>query len=200
VLAAVLAGVFIGLLGRVSGHLPEAVNWATALGGPWLVTAFAVGAVVRNRVWSVLAGGAALTCGVGVYYSVFHWIQGSTSLHYAVVVGLAWGVVAFFAGGLFAYAGAAWRDGERWAHVTAAAALGGALLGEAFLLLAHWEDPTARLVLMCELMVGALVPVLSARRRELPAAVVLGLVFAVAVFAAEGYTRAALRTVGWAGA
>jgi hypothetical protein len=198
--AVVLAGAFIGLLGRVSVHLPDLVRWSAALGAPWLVTAFAVGAFVRARWLGALAGGAALTLGVAVYYSVFHWVEGTTSLRYAVIVGIAWGAVAFVAGAAFAYAGAAWREGSRRAHVIGTAVLAGALLGEAVLLLANWSNPAARSVLLAELAVGALVPVVSAQRRELPAAVALALVFATTALACEAYARAALRVVGWSGA
>jgi hypothetical protein len=198
--AVVLAGAFIGLLGRVSDHLPDLVRWSAALGGPWLVTAFAVGAFVRSRWLGALAGGAALTLGVAVYYAVFHWVEGTTGLWYAVVVGTAWGAVAFVAGAVFAYAGAAWRSGSRRAHLLASSVLAGALLGEAILLLANWSNPTARTVLMAELVAGALVPLATARRQELPAAVALAAVFAMTALASEHYARAALRVVGWAGA
>ena len=200
VVAVVLAGAFIGLLGRGSDHLPDLVRWSAALGAPWLATAFAVGAFVRHRVLAAFAGGAALTFGVAVYYSVFHWIEGTTSLGYAVIVGTAWGAVAFVAGGLFAYAGAAWRSGSRQAHLLASGLLAGALIGEAVLLLTHWSNPTARAVLMIELVAGAAVPLVTAKRQELPAAVILAVVFALAVVESEQYARAAMRVFGWAGA
>jgi hypothetical protein len=200
VVAVVVAGAFIGLVGRGSDHLPDLVRWSAALGAPWLATAFAVGAFVRHRLLAALAGGSALTLGVAVYYSVFHWIEGTTSLAYAVIVGTAWGAVAFVAGGLFAYAGAAWRSGSRPAHLLASGLLAGALIGEAVLLLMHWSNPTARTVLMLELAVGFAVPLTTAKRREWPAAMVLAVVFAVAVIESEQYARAAMRVFGWAGA
>jgi hypothetical protein len=198
--AVVLAGAFIGLLGRGSDHLPDLVRWSAALGGPWLVTAFFVGAYVRAPGWGALAGGTSLTLGVAIYYAVFHWVERTASLGYAVVVGTAWGAVAFLAGAVFGYAGARWRAGSRRAHIVAGSLLAGALLGEAILLLAHWSNPTARTVLLIELAVGGLVPLLTSRRRELPAAVALAAVFAMTVLVSEHYTRAALHVVGWGGA
>jgi hypothetical protein len=200
VVAVLVAGAFMGLLGRASDHLPDLVHWSAALGAPWLATAFAVGAFVRHRVLGGIAGGCALTFGVAVYYSIFHWVEGTTSLGYAVIVGTAWGAVAFAAGGLFAYAGAAWRSGSRHAHLLASGLLAGALIGEAVLLLTNWSNPTARSVLLIELVAGASVPLLTARRNELPAAVVVAVVFAIAVVESEHYARAAMRVFGWAGA
>jgi hypothetical protein len=199
VVAVLVAGAFIGLLGRGSGHLPPLVHWSAALGAPWLATAFAVGSFVNSRLLGTVAGGCALTFGVAVYYSIFHWVEGTTSLYYAVIVGTGWGAVAFFAGAAFAYAGAAWRSGSRRAHLLASGLLAGALIGESVLLLTQWQNPVARTVLMIELVVGAMVPLVTARRRELPAAVVLALVFALIVMQSEGHARAALRIVGWAG-
>jgi hypothetical protein len=199
VVAVLVAGAFMGLLGHGSDHLPPLVHWSAALGAPWLATAFAVGAFVRSRVVGALAGGCALTFGVAVYYSVFHWVEGTTSLRYAVVVGFGWGAIAFVAGAVFAYAGAAWRSGSRRAHLLASGLLAGALIGEAVLLLAHWQNPVARTVLMIELAVGGLVPLLTTRRREWPAAVMLALMFALVVVAFESHARGALRVVGWAG-
>jgi hypothetical protein len=200
VVAVLVAGAFMGLLGRGSDHLPDLVHWSAALGAPWLATAFAVGAFVRQRSLAAIAGGCALTLGVAVYYSIFHWVERTTSLGYAVIVGTAWGAVAFVAGAVFAYAGAAWRSDSRRAHLLASGLLAGALIGEAILLLANWSNPTARTVLMIELAVGASVPLLTSRRNELPAAVVVAVVFAIAVVESEHYARAAMRVFGWAGA
>jgi hypothetical protein len=80
------------------------------------------------------------------------------------------------------------------------AALGGALIGESVLLMTRWDDPTAHAILLGELAVGALIPFVAARRREWPAALALGMTFAVTAVVLEAYARAALRAVGWGGA
>lgn len=120
-------------------------------------------------------------------------------LGYAVVVGTAWAAVGLGIGAVFGYAGAAWREHEGWSRVVATAALGGALIGEAVLLMTRWEDPTAHAILTAELALGALLPFVAARRRQWPAALALGMTFAVGAIVLEAYTRAALRVVGWGG-
>ena len=201
VLAAIAGGVAIGLIGRASVQTTEVVAWTSRLGAPWLMTAFAVGAVVADRRRGALAGGAALAIGTAVYYAVFHFVEQRIGLGYAVVVGGAWAAVGVGIGAVFGYAGAAWRaPGERWARVIATAALGGALIGEAVLLMTRWDDPTAHAILTAELAIGALIPFVAARRRDWPAALALGTTFAVTAVVLEAYARAALRVVGWGGA
>jgi hypothetical protein len=197
--AAVAGGVAIGLIGRASVQTTEVIAWTSRLGAPWLVTAFAVGAVVGERRRGALAGGAALAIGTAVYYFVFHFVEHRIGLGYALVVGAAWALVGVGIGGAFGYAGAAWRARDRWARIVAIAALGGALAGEAVLLMTRWDDPTAHAILLAELALGALIPFTFARRREWPAALALGMTFAVTAIVLEAYARAALRVVGWGG-
>jgi hypothetical protein len=199
VLGAVCGGVAIGLIGRASVQPAEVTAWVSRLGAPWLLTAFLVGAFVRDRRLGALSGGAALAIGTAVYYAVFHFIEHSIGLGYAVVVGTAWAMVGLLVGAVFGYAGAAWRVRDRWARIVAMAALGGALIGEAVLLMTRWDDPTAHAILLAELAVGALIPFVASRRREWPAALMLGMTFAMTAVVLEAYTRAALRAVGWGG-
>jgi hypothetical protein len=200
--AAVVGGVAIGLIGRASVQSTEVVAWLSRLGAPWLFTAFVVGAWVGSRRQGALAGGAALAIGTAVYYFVFHFVEHRIGLGYAVVVGTAWAAVGVGIGAVFGYAGAVWRGqpGDRWARIVATAALGGALIGEAVLLMTRWDDPTAHAILVAELVVGALLPFVAARRREWPAALALGMTFATVAIVLEAYARAALRAVGWGGA
>jgi hypothetical protein len=200
VVAAVVGGVTIGLVGRASVQSTEVVAWLSRLGAPWLLTAFLVGAWVGTRRAGALAGGAALAIGTAVYYFVFHFVEHRIGLGYGVVVGSAWALVGLGIGGAFGYAGAAWRAPDRWARIVSMAALGGALIGEAVLLMTRWNDPTAHAILLGELVVGALIPFVAARRREWPAALALGMTFAVTAVVLEAYARAALRVVGWGGA
>jgi hypothetical protein len=199
-LAAGVGGVAIGLVGRASVQSTEVVAWISRLGAPWLLTAFLVGAVVGSRRRGAVAGGLALALGTAVYYFVFHFVEHRIGLGYAVVVGSAWAVVGVGIGGVFGYAGAAWRARDRWARIVSMAALGGALIGESLLLMTRWDDPTAHGILLGELVVGALLPFVASRRREWPAALALGMTFAVTAVVLEAYARAALRAVGWGGA
>jgi len=199
--AAVIGGVAIGLLGRASVQSTEVVAWISRLGAPWLLTAFLVGAYVGDRRRGALSGGGALAIGTAVYYFVFHFVERDIGLAYAVIVGAAWATVGIAIGSAFGYAGAAWRarPGDRWARVVAIAALGGALIGEGLLLMMRWDDPTAHAILLAEMAIGALLPLAATRWRDWPAALALGMTFAVSAVVLEAYTRAALRVVGWGG-
>jgi Family of unknown function (DUF6518) len=202
VVAALIGGVAIGLIGRASVQSTEVIAWLSRLGAPWLFTAFVVGACVGSRRQGAAAGGASLAIGTAVYYFVFWFVEHRIGIGYGVVVGTAWAGVGVGIGAVFGYAGAAWRSqpGDRWARIVATAALGGALIGEAVLLMTRWDDPTAHAILLGELMIGALIPFLAARRREWPAALALGMTFAMVAIVLEAYAREALRAVGWGGA
>ena len=197
--AALAGGVLIGVIGRASVQTTEVIAWTSRLGAPWLVTAFVVGAVVADRRHAALAGGATLAIGTAVYYAIFHFVEHDIGLGYAVVVGAAWATVGVGIGGVFGYAGAAWREHGGWSRVVATAALGGALIGEAVLLMTRWDDPTAHAILTAELALGAVLPFAVARWRQWPAALALATTFAVGAIVLEAYTRAALRVVGWGG-
>src|SRR4051794_10626817 len=142
-LLAVLAAVGLGLAGRVAVHagasLPHGAaiaavgHTAVALGAPWLAVAWAVGAFGGSRARGAAGGAAALVLGTGAWYvlTVVAAASGWAAAHYAVPVAAAWGAVAFGAGALFGFAGAAWRDGNGLVRAAAVALLSGAFAGEA---------------------------------------------------------------------
>ena len=195
----VLAGAAWGWFSqRGGGH--DLVRWFTALGAPWLLVAFAAGALVRDRRTALVAGSLTILAGVGAYYvSMLTLTEGA--FRYAAKVGLAWGFVGIFAGALLAWAGALWRSGRGAAAATAAAVPCAVLAGEVLALRDEWWSPGARAVLLAE-MAGAalLLAVLAPRDRRvvLTCAVAIGL--AVMCGAVEGDVRETLRAAGWAGA
>ena len=222
---AVLATVLLlaaALAWGYGGHAVDGLRggaWASALGAPWLVLAFAIGAALapralpqdaecresglydrlgdsqRARTWFVApaAGAAVLAAAVAVYYAALV----DDSPRYAVLVGVAWSAVAAPAGAFCAAAGAAWRRGS-----AAAGALPPALLaGEALLLLGEWQHPGARAVLIAELAAAAvLLFVMALRTGARLRTLALAAVLVVACAATEDVVRDALRGVGWAGA
>jgi hypothetical protein len=194
VVVAVAAGLLLGVGGQHASRVHDGLRWGEALGAPWLVLAFAVGAVVRVRVVAVAAGAVALVIGTGAYY-LLHLRHGSP-LGYVVPVALAWAVAAAAAGGLFAACGAAWRaGGAAWAAVPA-----GALVGEAVLLLGGWGGRAAAFVLGAELAAGLLPPFVLVRRlARVPLVLGVTVLAALVLGVAEGEVRDALRSVGWAG-
>jgi hypothetical protein len=114
-----------------------------------------------------------------------------------VVVGVAWSVVGVAIGAVLGWAGDAWR--RRRGEAVGVAILAGALAGEAFLLLGEWHNRTARAVLACELVLGAMLPFALARGR-LVQAVALTAAVALVVAGLEEVVRGAMREAGWRGA
>src|SRR4051794_29193159 len=117
-LLALAAAVLLGLAGRVAIHagsglphgdaLAAAGRAMVALGAPWLVVAWAVGAVCERRWIGAAAGACALGAAVVAWYSLSVAAGGAASVYYAWPVAPAWAVVAAVAGGAFGLAGAAW--------------------------------------------------------------------------------------------
>ena len=195
-LLALLAAVALGLAGRVAVQtLPhgQAGSAAVALGAPWLVVAWLVGAAATQRWIGALAGGAALVLATVAWYALSVAGGGLATVYYAWPVAPAWAVVALVAGGAFGLAGAAWRRGSVAALVLPA----GALAGEALLLAGEWTGRAAEAALTLELLAAAALSGLVARRR--PAFVPLVVVVAVACAVGEDAVRDALRGAGWAG-
>src|SRR4051812_10852539 len=196
---AVAPGVALGCLEQGLRHASPPIPWLTALGVPWLATAFAVGALVRGRRRAPLAGAAALVVAVVTYYLVMRLSVGHTSTGYVLRVGAAWSVAAAAAGAAFGSLGAAWRA-RAPRETLATAAISGAFAGEAVLLLGTGRAGAAQAVLASELAVGVALPFVLARRRRVAAAVALTAAVALALAGAEAGVREAMRSAGWAGA
>ena len=202
-LLALAAAIALGVAGRVALHASPALPYGgaigaaghavVALGAPWLVVAWAVGALCRGRWAGAAAGGAALALGTVGWYSLTVAAAGPAALPYAWPVAPAWAVVALCAGAAFGFAGALWRSGRG----VLAAVPAGALAGEAWLLAGEWTGRAAQAVLALELLTGATIVLALARRR--PAALAVGLAVAFAVALGEDAVRDALRLAGWAG-
>jgi hypothetical protein len=206
---AVAAALVLGVLGRIALHaggeigLPYAGalgaggRAVVALGAPWLVVAWALGAAARPRRVGALAGGVALGLGTVAWYSLTVAAAGARALPYAWPVAPAWAVVAVAAGAAFGLAGTWWRSG----HALAAAAPAGALAGEAMLLSGQWTGRAATTVLALELAAAGCLLILTTRRALRPLALALAVASAAAVAVAlgEDTVRDALRLAGWRG-
>ncbi|HEX8742480.1 MAG TPA: DUF6518 family protein [Thermoleophilaceae bacterium] len=193
----IVAGVLVGSVGWASDQGPRLVQWTSAIAAVWLVGAFAAGALARGRVRAALAGAGTIVVGVATYYVLFHFVSGSLGLRYGVVVGVAWSTAGAGIGAVLGWAGGAWR--RRRGETIAVALLSGALAGEAMLLLGEWHNRAARVVLACELVLGAGLPYLLARPK-LARTITLTCAVAVTVLALEQSLREAMRLAGWAGA
>lgn len=205
--AAVAFGLAVGMAARYGHGVPGDAYWLASLGGPWLVAAFAAGALAPGRRLAALAGAATIVVGTLAYYGSVAAYHGVTQLHlplqgarYGVLMAIAWSAAGLAVGAAFGTAGVLWRRGGRslWS-AAGAAALAGALVGEALLLQAAWDSPWAQRVLAAELAAGLLVAAVLARGRR-AAALALTPPFAGVFLVAEGLVRDTLRAAGWAGA
>jgi hypothetical protein len=195
-LTVLVAGVALGAAVRGMRHASPPVPKIASLGVPWLAVAFAVGALERERLRAALAAASALVLAVGVYYLLEWRVEGQVSALYAAAMTVAWSAAAAVAGAGFGTLGAAWR---RRRGAFAAAALSGAFVGEAGLLLVTWHSEAAYAVLGCELALGVALPFALARRRELAQALLLTAVVALTLAGTEAVIRAAMHGAGWAG-
>jgi hypothetical protein len=198
-LLALPAGLALGVVGQAIDRVHDGLTWAGALGVPWLVVAFAAGALARDRAAAALAGAAALVIGTGTWYALHILVD--HNLRFNALVAIAWTPAAAISGAGFALAGAAWRRhrGEGLYAAAAAATLAGALIGEAVLLQREWAGRAAQLILVAELFVGLALPLLMVRRRVVLPALALTLVAAVVLGVAEAEIRDAMRGAGWRG-
>ena len=188
----IAAGVLVGTIGWATDYGPRLLDWAGAIAAGWLVGAFAVGALAGDGRRAALAGAGTMVVGVATYYALFHPMRG---LLLVVIAG--WSVIGIGVGAVLGWAGDAWR--RRHAQAVGVALLAGAMAGEAILLLGHWHEHAARLVLAAELAAGAALPYLLARPK-LAKAVPLTAAVAVAVVAVEPAIREGMRAAGWSGA
>ena len=191
----IVGGVLVGMSGWVADHGPPMIQWTSAIAAVWLLGAFSVGALAGGRMRATAGGALTIIVGVATYYVLFHFVSYTVTLRYGVIVGIGWATLGTAIGAVLGWAGHAWRRGR----AVGPAILGGALAGEAMLLLGEWENRTARAVLLCELVFGAVLPFALARRRLVPA-VALTAVVAMVVLGVESENRDAMRAAGWRGA
>lgn len=190
----IAAAVALGLVGQSARdlHGPDAAL-LFALGGPWVVTAFAVAALTRSAV----AGTVACALSVPVYYGVMLLVEGRGYPGYAFSMTVLWGAAALACGALFGWLGATARERSGRRRGVAVAILGGTLAGEAALFLAL-HSRAGSPVLVAELVAGAVLVGAAAwpgRARALAAATGAAGVAAVA----DGALRFVMRAQGWGG-
>jgi hypothetical protein len=199
--AVLIAGGLLGGGMQVAEPVFGLPNEVTALGAPWLVSAFAVGAFVRRTVVAGVAGALLLTTGTVLYYAALVVGYGRGAGDYATVMTVTWGTLAGAAGGAMAVAGSAWRTASGTRGAVLGALPAAALAGEAALLSLSWRGGMSGMALALELLTGVAVLVVLSRRRvpvtqALASAVALAFAFAVV----EAEVRDLMRAAGWHGA
>jgi hypothetical protein len=197
VAALLAAATLVGIAAQLGDAAPGVPSRATALGAPWLVAAFAAGALLRRPLPAALGGAVLLAGGTIAYYATQLALTGHVRALSIGAIALGWAAAGLAAGAAMGALGATWRAAARLPAL-AAAAPAAALVGEALLLAGEWEG---RKVLAAELLLGAvLLPVCAWRRASLPAATLAACALAVAFAGAESEVREAMRAAGWRGA
>jgi Family of unknown function (DUF6518) len=199
--AVLIAGALLGGGVQVAEGVFGVPNAPTALGAPWLVAAFAVGALIPGRITAGLAGALLLGTGTGLYYAAIVVAYGRNRAEYATVMAALWGCAAGIAGAGMALIGCAWRSASGVRAALLAAVPAAALAGEAALLWTTWNGAVAGATLAAELACGIAVLLLLSWRRAplgqvLASAVALSFAFAVV----EAEVRDFMRAAGWHGA
>jgi len=185
VLRPLFAGLLLGVATRLAHDLPPEWQFIARVGVPWLVVAFAVGALAGGTRRGALDGAVALVVAILAYYALPHVLNRP----FYTPLGLWWLFVAVPGGAIFGALGAVWRGGR--AVVPIAALLSGALVAEA-LIFSLWRvnDPLAgpALIALAAASLAVLVPSGAGRLRALGLVAVLTLVTLVAQIALLGAT------------
>ncbi|HKO32432.1 MAG TPA: DUF6518 family protein [Candidatus Limnocylindria bacterium] len=190
-LLALVSGLALGLFSGFGDRLPAdtVLHVVVALAnaaGPWLVTAFVVGAMAGAPLAGAITASAALVAAVAVYYLTIY-IAGNTVADLARSAGV-WLGVSVVVGPLLGAAGGAWARPRRpFDRVGAVALLGGTLAAEAILRLIQVEAWTGLDLARTDIHVGLI---------ELAAAVVLPILLLSRGERLRGYLGVAVATVG----
>ena len=133
---AVASGAGLGLASLLAVRfLPHPANLIGTLGGPWLVVAFTVGAVARDRRSAAWAGATSMAAAVTAYYTA-RWTLSPQAPGGLLVGGevVPYLVIGLLAGTGMAVVGALWRTGRARVRGVAAGLLAGALGAEVIVL------------------------------------------------------------------
>jgi hypothetical protein len=177
---ALVLGLILGLTGLLLEHAPDPLSRLSALGGPWLVVAFVVGAIVGRPLVGALAGSGALVVATIAYY-LAKPIIGSPINPPQYDTPLFWLAVAvpagLFAGAMGAYSVSA----RRWLAVAAAALTAAVVIAESAL-----RNLDTTMLIVGGTLAALLLPVFflpSWRMRAAGALLAVGLAVPVAVVA-----------------
>lgn len=156
---ALMGGVLTGFLVLVIHESGSELRVAGELGGPWLVAAFASGAISRNRWLAALTGFAALLAMLLGYYGLAHLDAGYEVAHTFRF----WLAIALVAGPIMGWAGWSWLGPRPFGRAVSISALAGCLIAEGVFFWSYGH----RTVPVAEIAIGiAIVLLLPTRTRE----------------------------------
>ena len=169
--AAIAVGAALGITSRVADSLAVPLQATAEAGGPWLVVAFAIGALASRLRDGAMLGATTLVCATATYYGYIEVVQNGAGRGSQVLIALLWTTIGIGAGALFGALGCVWRKPSVRVRVRAVAVgfLTGALVGEGVVLAAHTsQDGSAWLAAsVAELGLGLAAPWLLLRSKQL---------------------------------
>ncbi len=128
---AVAVGLAVGAFSHLGDELPGGWGAVANVGGPWVAAAFWAGSRAGSGRRGVVRGLVTLVVALGGYYVTKRILDpGPIAADLLGRDGLRWLVLAAVVGPVFGWLGGTWATRSGWAQVAAAAALGGALVGE----------------------------------------------------------------------
>jgi hypothetical protein len=185
--AALLIGTMVGLVSALGdGVRIMVVNGLANAISPWVLGAFAAGAVAGSPGLGAVSGVAALIAALALYYGGF-LLEGHTFL---VPLVAAWSVAALGTGVLLGAAGGAWRSRQDGWKTLAVGLLAGSLVAEAahrLILIETWTGVgwgrTYTHVAAANLVIAGVLLLVLAPGRRLAATAVMLVVGGVALLA-----------------
>lgn len=164
---AAASGVALGVFSRLGDQLPVSAAGLANIGGPWLILAFALGALVRRPTGAVASGSLGLTCAVASYYAYIEIFQGGAGRSHLGSTAAFWLIVGSSAGAIFGFGGEQWRWGRQRNRIASVIVLAGALVGEGLAVLIERVGPVSWIVATVEIAVGLITPVVLLRHGPL---------------------------------
>lgn len=193
---AAATGSLVGLAARASDYGPRAAAWVGALGAPWLLAAFANGALARRRRHAMIAGAVAIVVGVVAYYLSMWRLEQRTVEGYATAMIVGWSLAGVVIGAPFGLAGWHARFGSERSSAVAMAVLVAALLAEAAYGLLVWQNHYAQAIAALEVSAAIAIAVAFGRTKRVAT---LALPLSLALLACELAVTTLMRGAGWAG-
>jgi hypothetical protein len=155
---ALAGGVLAGCLVLLVHESGSEIRVAGELGGPWLVAAFAVGVLSKDRWLAALTGFVGLLAMLVGYYGLAHLDTGSEVAHTFRF----WLAVAVVAGPVMGWAGWSWLGPGRLGRALSISALAGCLIAEGLFFWSYGH----RTVPIAEVAIGVALLLLTTGTRE----------------------------------
>lgn len=154
----VVVGLGAGALTQIGQSvLPSGFGQAANAISPWLLVAFALGAVMPAWRWAAIAGVASMLLALVGYYGMVELRFGYGASTSSVVF---WGLGALVGGTVFGVAGRAWRDERPWYRAVAIGLLAAVTIAEGVYLIGILTEPLVGVVFIAA---GLSVPPLAGR-------------------------------------